>query len=55
MANVIPVVFRDERDQVIKEFNQIQACWGTGKGLLNARGQFVEFGNDFNRFKVCEM
>ena len=52
LATMMPVVFGDERDQVLKKFNQIQACWGVGKGVYNASSPFVVFGNQYNKFKV---
>lgn len=51
LATMMPVVFGDERDQVLKKFNQIQACWGVGKGVYNASSPFVVFGNQYNKFK----
>ena len=28
-----PAYFNDERDEVLKKWNQLQAVWGTGKGM----------------------
>ena len=53
LATMMPVVFGDERDQVIKKFNQIQACWGVGKGIYNPSSPFVDFGDQYSKFKVC--
>ena len=53
LATRMPVVFGDERDQVLKQFNLIQALWGTGRGIYNHNSPFVEFGSQYNRFKVC--
>lgn len=53
LATMMPVVFGDERDQVLKQFNQVQASWGTGRGVFNQNSPFVEFGGQYNRFKVC--
>lgn len=52
LATMMPVVFGDERDQVLKQFNQVQASWGTGKGIFSHNRPFVEFGSQYNRFKV---
>lgn len=51
-----PVVFGDERDQTLVKFNMLQACCGTGKGLViyNGQPQTVDFTTDSPvcRFKV---
>lgn len=51
-----PVVFGDERDQILVKFNMLQACCGTGKGLVIYNGQLqtVDFTTDnpVCRFKV---
>lgn len=41
-----PVVFADERDQVIMKWNQVQSCWGVGKGFYTQQGAFVDFTPD---------
>lgn len=48
-----PQIYGDERDGIIAKFNQLQACWGTGKGFYNQQGA-VDFSpqNPFCRFKV---
>ena len=52
----MPALFGDERDVIIKKFNQLEAYCGTGKGITCYGGQlvFVEFppNNPFARFKV---
>lgn len=53
LATRMPVVFGDERDQVLKQFNRVQASWGTGKGVFNQNSPLVEFSSQYNRFKVC--
>jgi len=46
-AVTFPVIFNDERDVVIAKWNQLQACWGTGKGYYgNQPGQSVDFTAD---------
>lgn len=46
-AVTFPVIFNDERDVVIAKWNQLQACWGTGKGYYgNQPGQCVDFTSD---------
>ncbi|XP_022910266.2 nucleoporin p54 [Onthophagus taurus] len=46
-------VFGDERDDILKKWNMLQACWGTGKGYYNASQPPVEYNqsNPFYRFK----
>ena len=48
-----PQIYGDERDGIIAKLNQLQACWGTGKGFYNQQGP-VDFSpqNPFCRFKV---
>ena len=48
-----PQIYGDERDGIIAKLNQLQACWGTGKGFYNQQGA-VDFSpqNPFCRFKV---
>ena len=57
LAIKAPGVFGDEKDQILVKFNMLQACCGTGKGLLNYYGQLqaVNFtlNNPLCRFKVC--
>lgn len=46
-AVTFPVIFNDERDVVIAKWNQLQACWGSGKGYYgNQPGQCVDFTSD---------
>ncbi|PVD34818.1 hypothetical protein C0Q70_06096 [Pomacea canaliculata] len=54
MAVSLPQIFGDERDAIIARWNQLQACWGSGKGYFNQSGGFVEFkpDNPFCRFKA---
>ena len=51
-----PSIFGDERDLVLMQFNWLQACSGTGKGLVNHEGttQAVDFTPEslVCRFKV---
>lgn len=43
-ATTFPVIFNDERDMVIAKWNQLQACWGTGKGFYGGQpGQWIQF------------
>ena len=53
-AVCVPLVFGDERDAVLAKWNQLQACWGTGKGYYTQQGNYVDFTpeNLFCRFKV---
>ena len=57
MAIKSPSVFGDEKDQILMKFNMLQACCGTGRGLVNYYGQLqaVNFTmeNPLCRFKVC--
>ena len=50
-------MFGDDKDQILVKFNVLQACCGTGKGLVNYYGQLqaVNFtpDNPLCRFKVC--
>lgn len=52
-AVTLPQIYGDERDAIIAKWNQLQAAWGTGKGIYNPRGS-VEFtpDNPYCRFKV---
>ena len=56
MATAIsrPLIFTDERDNLLAKWNQLQAFWGSGKGYYNQQGGFVTFTpeNPFCRFKV---
>jgi len=58
MANAMamPLVFGDSRDFTIKKFNQLQAFFGHGKGIVNPT-QSVDFSqeNPHCRFKVCDI
>ncbi|XP_074033237.1 nuclear pore complex protein Nup54 isoform X1 [Leptinotarsa decemlineata] len=47
-------VFNDERDSILKKWNMLQACWGTGKGYYNSTQPPVEYDsqNPFYRFKA---
>lgn len=47
-------LFGDERDDIIKKWNMLQACWGTGKGYYNSNQPPVEYDhcNPFFRFKT---
>ncbi|CAN8005922.1 unnamed protein product [Ixodes hexagonus] len=49
-----PTVFNDERDAILAKWNQLQACWGTGKGYFSAQAPPVTFTpeNPFCRFKA---
>ena len=53
MAVSVPQIFGDERDAIIARWNQVQACWGNGKGYFSQNGA-VDFkpNNPFCRFKV---
>lgn len=50
---------RDERDELIRAFNHVQALWGAGKYFLSAPPEQnmptvpVEAENEYNAFKVC--
>ena len=52
-AVTLPQLYGDERDAIIAKWNQLQAAWGTGKGVYNQRGS-VDFtpDNPYCRFKV---
>nr|CAH7743766.1 unnamed protein product [Callosobruchus chinensis] len=55
IASVYSVnLFNDERDDVIKKWNMLQACWGSGKGYYAAGQPSVEYvpQNPFYRFKA---
>ncbi|CAH0553376.1 unnamed protein product [Brassicogethes aeneus] len=47
-------VFNDERDDILKKWNMLQACWGTGKGYYNSSQPPIEYKsqNPFHRFKT---
>ncbi|CAG9859370.1 unnamed protein product [Phyllotreta striolata] len=47
-------VFNDERDDILKKWNMLQACWGTGKGYYNGAQPPIEYDarNPFYRFKA---
>lgn len=47
-------IFGDERDDVLKKWNMLQACWGTGKGYYNPTQPPIEYNNQnpFYRFKA---
>ncbi|XP_050305929.1 nucleoporin p54 isoform X2 [Anthonomus grandis grandis] len=47
-------IFNDERDDILKKWNMLQACWGTGKGFYNSQLPPVEYTpqNPFYRFKA---
>ncbi|KAJ8934338.1 hypothetical protein NQ314_013379 [Rhamnusium bicolor] len=47
-------VFNDERDDILKKWNMLQACWGTGKGYYNSTQPPIEYTpqNPFYRFKA---
>nr|KAG5707790.1 hypothetical protein BaRGS_015950 [Batillaria attramentaria] len=53
MAVSLPQIFGDERDAIIARWNQVQACWGTGKGFFSQTG-VAEFkpDNPFCRFRA---
>lgn len=55
-AITMPALFGDERDVIIKKFNQLGAYCGSGRGLTSLGGQpqLVQFTSDnpFARFKV---
>lgn len=36
-------VFNDERDDILKKWNMLQACWGTGKGYYNSTQPPVDY------------
>lgn len=47
-------IFGDERDEVLKKWNILQACWGIGKGYYNPSQPPIEYNhkNPFYRFKT---
>jgi nuclear pore complex protein Nup54 len=47
-------IYNDERDDILKKWNLLQACWGTGKGYYNPNLPPVEYTvyNPFYRFKA---
>ncbi|KAG5878395.1 hypothetical protein JTB14_022675 [Gonioctena quinquepunctata] len=47
-------IFNDERDGILKKWNMLQACWGTGKGYFNSSQPPVEYDshNPFYRFRA---
>ncbi|CAG9768757.1 unnamed protein product [Ceutorhynchus assimilis] len=46
-------VYNDERDEILKKWNMLQACWGTGKGYYHPSQPPIEYNttNPFYRFK----
>ncbi|XP_018025604.1 nuclear pore complex protein Nup54 [Hyalella azteca] len=54
MAVCAPAYFSDERDDVLKKWNQLQAVWGCGKGFYAPGLPPVEFtpDNEFCHFKA---
>jgi len=54
MAVCAPAYFNDERDDVLKRWNQLQAVWGCGKGYYAQGLPPVEFtpSNEFCRLKA---
>ena len=58
-AITMPALFGDERDVIIKKFNQLGAYCGNGRGLTSYGGQpqLVQFTSDnpFARFKVRDV
>lgn len=47
-------LFNDERDNILKKWNLLQACWGTGKGYYNAAQPPMEYdtSNPLCRYKA---
>ncbi|BES93499.1 nucleoporin [Nesidiocoris tenuis] len=47
-------MFGDEKDQVLAQWNLLQACWGTGKGYYNTQLPPVEYTprNPYYKFKA---
>lgn len=47
-------MFNDERDDILKKWNMLQACWGTGKGFYNMQQPPIDYKcqNPFYRFKA---
>ncbi|RZC41236.1 Nup54 and/or Med3 domain containing protein, partial [Asbolus verrucosus] len=55
MASIYAInIYNDERDDILKKWNLLQACWGTGKGYYNPNCPPVEYTiyNPFYRFKA---
>ncbi|KAF2900896.1 hypothetical protein ILUMI_05301 [Ignelater luminosus] len=55
LASVLAInLFGDERDNILKKWNMLQACWGTGKGYFNPNQPPVEynFSNPFFRYRA---
>ncbi|KAK7097934.1 nucleoporin p54-like [Littorina saxatilis] len=52
MAVSMPQIFGDERDAIIASWNQLQACWGTGKGFSQSGVVDFKPDNPFCRFKA---
>uniref|UniRef100_A0A6A7G474 Nucleoporin p54 isoform X1 n=3 Tax=Hirondellea gigas TaxID=1518452 RepID=A0A6A7G474_9CRUS len=54
LAVCAPAYFNDERDEVLKKWNQLQAVWGSGKGYFAPGVPAVDFtpDNEFCRFKA---
>ncbi|XP_072390623.1 nucleoporin p54-like [Diabrotica undecimpunctata] len=55
LASVYSInVFNDERDDILKKWNMLQACWGTGKGYYNGQMPPIEYDSQspFYRFKA---
>ena len=55
LASVLHInIFGDERDEVLKKWNMLQACWGTGKGYYRPQDPPVEydFTSSFYRFRA---
>lgn len=56
MASVYSInVFNDERDDILKKWNMLQACWGKGKGFYSTSQPAVEYTpqNPFYRLVWC--
>lgn len=56
MASVYSInVFNDERDDILKKWNMLQACWGKGKGFYSTSQPPVEYTpqNPFYRLVWC--
>ncbi|KAF5295979.1 hypothetical protein FQA39_LY12751 [Lamprigera yunnana] len=47
-------IFGDERDTVLKKWNMLQGCWGTGKGFYNPSQPPIDYNfiNPLYRFKA---
>ncbi|KAJ3665820.1 hypothetical protein Zmor_001291 [Zophobas morio] len=55
MASIYAInIYNDERDDILKKWNLLQACWGTGKGYYNPNLPPIEYTmyNPFYRFKA---